>query len=89
MEILCFTWPQIDQGQIEPFVQKKSREDVHRLLVDEPTKKDANKVYLNSWDNWDIKKLPAKRAFFSLEKRKHARSAGQGKLRGNCNSLLP
>ena len=82
MEILCFTWPQIDQGQIEPFVQKKSREDVQRLLVDEPTKKDANKVYLNSWDNWDIKKLPAKRAFFSLEKRKLSQARGEKDTHG-------
>ena len=55
---------------IEPFVRKKSGEDVHRLFIDDPTKNDANKVYLNPWDNWDIKKLPAKQAFFTEKNNK-------------------
>ena len=51
MEILCLSWPQIDLRQIERFVRKKSREDVHRLLIDDPTKNDANKVYFKPLDN--------------------------------------
>ena len=68
MEILCLSWPQIDLPQIEPFVRKKSGEDVHGLLIDDPAKSDANKVYLNPRDNWDIKKFPAKQAFLTQEK---------------------
>ena len=77
-------------------MRKKSGEDVHRLLIDDPTKNDADKVYLNPWDNWDIKKLPAKQAFFSLVKRRLSQARGErdtrgaqdeGNLRGNCNYL--
>ena len=60
MEILCLSWPQIDPRQIEPFVRKKSGEVVHGLLIDDPNKNEANKVYLNPWDNWDINKIACK-----------------------------
>ena len=45
------------------FERRKSREDVHRLLVNDPTKNDLNIVYLDPWDT-HVLKLPAKQAFF-------------------------
>lgn len=77
MEILCLSWRQIDLRQIEPFVRKKSREDVHRLLLNDPTKNDLNKVYLvNIWDK-HILKLLAKQAFFSLVTRRLSQARGE------------
>lgn len=81
MEILCLSWPQIDLRQIEPFVRKKSREDVHRLLINDPTKNDLNKVYLNPWEK-HILKLPAKQAFFSLVTRRLSQVRGERDTRG-------